>query len=145
MWKTRVMPGIPGIPCQPAPNHVTCGTLGMLPTSPATGVGFPHSRGNDLDHTICTVITNIYVLPYRASHGASMTQSVRLETPCGREISSSRQGLGPTRSLPKRVPEALSPCVKRPGMKLTTHTSMQCRGLECVELYRHCHNSLVFN
>lgn len=77
MWKTRVTPGIRGIPCQPAPNHVTCGTLGMLPTSPATGVGFPHSRGNHLDHTICTAITNIYVLPYMASYGASMTQSVQ--------------------------------------------------------------------
>lgn len=77
MWKTRVTPGIRGIPCQPAPNHVTCGTLGMLPTSPATGVGFPHSRGNHLDHTICTAITNIYVLPYMASHGASMIQYVQ--------------------------------------------------------------------
>ena len=34
-----VMLGIRGIPWQPAPNHVTCGTPGILSTLPATGVG----------------------------------------------------------------------------------------------------------
>jgi len=34
-----VMPGIRGIPWQPALNHVTCGTPGILSTLQATGVG----------------------------------------------------------------------------------------------------------